>query len=154
MLLEFMGNKDLQVISQQSDSEEPEINFREIFLVVLKRRWVILAVMLVITTFTAIYTFMQTPLYRSTVTLYIDRLGFSFVPEVVSDTYTWQGYDSFFNTQYKLLKSKSLARRVINRLNLTPADLIPPKKQKTVSSSNPAQDREEQIRALTGSLLA
>src|SRR5580765_7655273 len=103
--------------------EEKEIKLREYFLVMIKRRWMILTIMLFVVTITGIYSFLQTPTYRSSATLYIDRLNYNIVPDVVSEQYSYQGYDNFFRTQYKLLKTKALAERVVQRLNLTPSDL-------------------------------
>src|SRR5262249_55823340 len=136
-----------------ADFEEKEINLREYFLVILKRRWMILTIVLFIITIAGIYSFLQAPTYRSTATIYIDRLNYNIVPEVVSEQYSWQGYENFFRTQYKLLKTKTLAERVVLRLNLTPADLADPKdKAKIVPATSPDQI-EKQRAGLAGRLL-
>jgi uncharacterized protein involved in exopolysaccharide biosynthesis len=78
------------------DFEEKEVNLREYFLVVLKRRWMILTIALFILILAAVYSFLQTPLYKSGVTMYINRINYNIVPEVVTDTSSWMGYEAFF----------------------------------------------------------
>jgi capsular exopolysaccharide synthesis family protein len=114
----------------------------------------IFVVLALVVTGITIYSFRQTPLYRSTSSLFIDRSGYAFVPDVISEAYSWQQYESFFNTQYKLLKSKTLARRVIEKLNLTSIDLVPPAKKGSSKLALAGQKREEEIKNLTGQLLA
>lgn len=133
---------------QEQEFEEKEINLREYFLVIIKRRWMILSIVLFLVTITGIYSYLQTPTYRSSSTIYIDRLNYNIVPEVVSEQYSWQSYDSFFRTQYKLLKTKALAERVVMRLNLTAADFADPKdraKVKTATSPEQAALQQREI---------
>lgn len=145
--------KERQLVSLDREVEDQEIHLREYLLVLIKRRWMIFIVLaLVVTTFT-IYSFRQTPLYRSTSSLYIDRSGYAFVPDVISEAYNWQQYESFFNTQYKLLASKTLARRVIERLNLTSMDLAAPAQKGNPKLILAGQKREEEIKSLIGQLL-
>lgn len=109
--------------------EEKEINLREYFLVIIKRRWMILTIVLFVITVSLIRSLLQTPLYRTSVTMYINRINYNIVPEVVNDSTSWMGYEAFFQTEYRLLKSKTLARRVADRLNLTPGDMMTPKER-------------------------
>src|SRR5262245_53964077 len=132
--------------------EEQEINLREYFLVIIKRRWMILTIILFIMTVSGIYSFLQTPLYQARTSMYIDRLNYTIVPEVVTDSYTWESYENFFQTQYKLLKSKTLAKRVVDRLNLSPADIARPGEQKPrVQPARTPDQVETQKSALAGS---
>jgi polysaccharide biosynthesis transport protein len=134
--------------------EEQEINLREYFLVIIKRRWMILTIILFIMTVSGIYSFLQTPLFQARTSMYIDRLNYNIVPEVVTDSYTWESYENFFQTQYKLLKSKTLAKRVVDRLNLSAADLARPGEQKPrVQPARTPDQVETQKSALAGSLL-
>jgi succinoglycan biosynthesis transport protein ExoP len=137
---------DRRSVSQSSgsDFEERQLNLREYFLVVVKRRWMIFTIALFIVTVVAVYSFLKTPLYRAGVTMYINRINYNIVPEVVTDTSSWMGYEAFFQTEYKLLKSKTLARRVVDRIGLKPSDLLPPRERKNVASpSDPAKIQAE-----------
>ncbi len=148
-----MEDRGLAPPDRQNEFEDQELNLREYLLVLVKRRWMIFIVLALVVTGVTIYSFRQTPLYRSTASLYIDRSGYAFVPDVISEAYNWQQYESFFNTQYKLLKSKSLARRVIDRLHLTSIDLAPPAKKANAKTTLVGEKREEEIKHLTGQLL-
>lgn len=126
------------------DFEEKELNLREYFLVIVKRRWMILTIALFIVTLATVYSFLQTPLYKAGVTMYINRINYNIVPEVVTDTSSWMGYEAFFQTEYKLLKSKTLAKRVVDRIHLTSADLAGSgEKERPITLSDPAKLEEE-----------
>jgi polysaccharide biosynthesis transport protein len=93
--------------------------------ILVTRRWTVLAVLLTAVTATAIWTFKQTPIYRSTVSLQIDRenqnvLSFKDVYQVEATT------DDALQTQFKVLASRSLARRVIQDLHLDTAEEFRP----------------------------
>jgi len=97
-----------------------EMNLMEYWQMVVKRRWVIAAFTGAVVVLTMIFSFLTTPLYKSTARLLIEEEAskmlsidatFRYQPRVVSDL-------TFFNTQVKLLKSKSLAERVAQRANV------------------------------------
>lgn len=133
--------------------EEKEINLREYFLVIIKRRWMILTIVLFVITVSLIRSLLQTPLYRTTVTMYINRINYNIVPEVVNDSTSWMGYEAFFQTEYRLLKSKTLARRVADRLNLTPGDLMTPKERVNYRPPSDPKALEVQRGSVAGALL-
>lgn len=153
-MMDSLSIKERQLVSLDREVEDQEIHLREYLLVLVKRRWMIFIVLALVITASTIYSFRQIPLYRSTSSLYIDRSGYAFVPDVISEAYNWQQYESFFNTQYKLLASKTLARRVIERLNLTLMDVAPPAQKGNPKIILAGQKREEEIKQLTGQLLA
>ena len=65
-----------------------------------------------------IATFMMTPVYRSSVMIKIDKEN----PNVldIKDVYRIEpGADDYYQTQYKILKSRNLAKRVIRALKLS-----------------------------------
>ena len=135
----------------RSEWEESDLNLREYLFILVKRRWLLLLVLALCVTISLVYSFHLTPTYRTSASIYIDRSGYAFVPDVLSEAYSWQQYESFFNTQYKLLTSKSLARRVVDRLHLTTADLLPPKEREALKSST-VQDREEEVKSIVSQL--
>jgi capsular exopolysaccharide synthesis family protein len=97
-----------------------EVNLSEYWHMIVKRKWVIVSFTGALVFFTAVFSFLATPLYRSTARLYIEEESskmlsidqtFRYQPQVIRDS-------TFFNTQIKLIKSKSLAERVVQRANL------------------------------------
>ena len=99
--------------------EKGEIDLIEYWNIVLKRKWVIVIFASAILFFTGVFTFLATPIYQSSVTLHIDEdLSKVFSIEEAFG-YQTQLYDMrFFNTQLRLIKSKRLAERVVERMNL------------------------------------
>ncbi|MDG4555016.1 MAG: polysaccharide biosynthesis tyrosine autokinase [Candidatus Competibacter sp.] len=110
----------------EEGSEEDTIDLRELWQVILKRRWTILVFTLIVVTAVVTATYLMTPIYRASLTLQIDREDIKImqVGEVSpAEGGGWSSQD-YYQTQYELLKSRSLALRVINQLGL--ADLPPP----------------------------
>ena len=112
----------------QTVEEEPEgdeLNLRELWQVILKRRWTIIIFALIVVTAVVTATYLMTPIFRASLTLQIDREDIKIVQtgEVSPEETGWGGQD-YYQTQYELLKSRSLALRVVNQLGL--ADLPPP----------------------------
>ncbi|MFC2171775.1 GumC family protein [Acidobacteriota bacterium] len=101
--------------SQATDSAESHI--RRLLTLLRKRIWIVLTVLIVVVTAVTLRTFLIDPVYESSTLLLIEKedpniLNFE---EVISlDT---QGRD-FYNTQYRILQSRSLIRSVIEDLNL------------------------------------
>jgi polysaccharide biosynthesis transport protein len=107
-------------------SEEDTIHLLDYWHILVARRWTILAVFATIVTITGIATFKQTPIFRASATIQIDRensniLSFKDVYEVESGT------DDTLQTQYKVLgTSRSLARGVIEELHLDREEAFKP----------------------------
>jgi polysaccharide biosynthesis transport protein len=126
-----MKDKTFLPSSSLDEPPENEVTLRDYLLLVVKHRWVVLVTLIVSLLVTGIYTFRQTPVYRGSAVLFISRSDFSLADDkVISNTLTSQEYGTFFNTQYKLLKSRTLTRRVIDRLHLTPRIFLPPQQKK------------------------
>src|SRR5262245_44263517 len=102
--------------------EQASPNLRKLFFMclglALKYRWLILAICAFALTIGFIVTFTSTPIYQATATIQIDLEA----PKVVKldAPEGRQSYDSsrFYQTQYDLLKSRSLAERVAKDLDL------------------------------------
>jgi succinoglycan biosynthesis transport protein ExoP len=101
------------------EEKKNEIDLMEYWRVVEKRKWVLVAFASVILLFTAIFTFTAVPRYKATATLYIEEDVSRVIsiedefgnPRQVTDMRA-------FNTQLEMLKSKNLAKRVADRINL------------------------------------
>jgi polysaccharide biosynthesis transport protein len=102
--------------------QRKEIDLLEYWRVVVKRRWVLATFAGVLVAFVAVLSFTATPLYRATATILIDEPSASLVniQDVLnSGAYYQSDYlGTYFNTQLKLLTSRSLAERVAKKLNL------------------------------------
>jgi capsular exopolysaccharide synthesis family protein len=103
-------------------SDRKEIDLLEYGRVVLKRRWVLVTTAAVLVALAAVWSFTRTPLYRATATLLIDEPGSSMLN--IQDILNYGGYyrtdylGTYFNTQLRLLTSRSLAERVARKMNL------------------------------------
>jgi len=100
--------------------QETEFNIWEYINVVLRRRWTVIAVFVVCLLTGLIFSFTSTPMYSATTLLQIQPAGpkvtdFDAVQESVSQA---QAYHDFFQTQYDILSSRTLARRTIDGLSL------------------------------------
>jgi succinoglycan biosynthesis transport protein ExoP len=99
-----------------------EIDLFEYGRIVLKRRWTLVTFAAVVVVFVAVLSFTATPLYKATATILIDEPSSSLVN--IQDILNSGGYyqtdylGTYFNTQLKLLTSRSLAERVAKRLDL------------------------------------
>ena len=86
---------------------DESIHFRDLWRVILKRKWSLIAFFLLVVVTVAIATMLQVPLYRAVISLKIERDA----PKVVEYkdvTPTESTFDAdFYRTQYELLKSRS-----------------------------------------------
>ncbi|HTV53413.1 MAG TPA: polysaccharide biosynthesis tyrosine autokinase [Terriglobia bacterium] len=107
---------ELQPIVDVSSEEVPHL--LDYWALILKRRWVVISCIVVVFTTVAIGTLKERPIYRGTVLLEIDPEAPNVVnfKEVVSPSPV--DISAYLETQYKILKSRSLAQRVVNDLQL------------------------------------
>src|SRR5258706_814006 len=96
---------------------QTETNLREYLFVILKRKWLILSLVLVVTTLVTIQAYRQPSIYEAATTIRIEAKPQS--PLQTGQIVINRAPDpSFWNTQLKLLENPSLARQVIVTLNL------------------------------------
>ncbi len=112
-----------------SSSQEPkEAELRDYWKVILKRKWTIISFTFIVLIATGVMTFTMTPIYRSTATIQINREN----PQVVDfkEIFTVETMEmDYYQTQYRLLESRTLAKRVIRSLNLSEHPAFLPKPQ-------------------------
>src|SRR5574340_1586246 len=105
-----------------------EINLYDYLRIIMKHRWTILTVFTVVFVSVLIFTFTATPIYRATARVIIEKDD----PKVVSIqevmTVDSSGLD-YYQTQYKIIESRGVAREVIKRLNLDKSEEFFPKPQ-------------------------
>jgi capsular exopolysaccharide synthesis family protein len=96
---------------------EAEAHFWDYWQVLSRRRWTVISVFVVTVLVAVIWTFTTRPVYTGTATLRIEKDQPRVVKfeEVVKEADTQQDY---YQTQYKILQSRSLTNRVIGLLQL------------------------------------
>jgi exopolysaccharide transport family protein len=98
--------------------EEKEVHLRDYWKVVWKRRWIIVALFLIVLITTAVATFTMKPIYRGTISIQINKEN----PQVMDfkEVFSVNTWDlDYYQTQYKILESRTLAKRVIQNLKLS-----------------------------------
>ena len=85
---------------------------------VVRRRWTILAVFITVVSLGAFQAFNATPIYQATVQLLIERHPPKLLDtQQMQPTFDFYG-EEFYQTQYKLLESRALAKKVAAKLKL------------------------------------
>jgi capsular exopolysaccharide synthesis family protein len=117
--------------------------------VIVRRKWVFLLFFVSVVVSVALTSFMATSLYKASVTIRIDREN----PNVLSfkDVYQPDTVESdYYQTQYKILKSRNIAKRVIkkiglqNNLNFLKEINAPVSSKQKIKPSSTAQGASEQ----------
>ncbi len=100
------------------ESNEPRgADLRALWSVLRKRRWTIFSVVLVIFTLVLVATLKEKPVYRAVSMLEIEKENPNIL--TVQELFQLEGVsDTFLETQYKILQSDTLARRVARQLHL------------------------------------
>ncbi len=105
----------------EEQATDDSLTLADLLRIIQKHKWTLLAVVLLACAVSAVRTFLSTPIYRSTVIMQIERQA----PRVVSFNNEaerepgWGGDEmTMLRTQYELLRSRSLAERVIDELRL------------------------------------
>ncbi|WP_456405120.1 GumC family protein [Thiolapillus sp.] len=106
----------------QGIDEEEGPKLKDYWIVITRHKFTIILFTLIALVASAIATSLQTPIYRSSVKLQIDREAARVVDfEGVTPREAAYSFD-FYETQYQLLKSRGLAKRVIEQLGLESSD--------------------------------
>ncbi|HEV8334808.1 MAG TPA: polysaccharide biosynthesis tyrosine autokinase [Candidatus Polarisedimenticolia bacterium] len=97
-----------------------EINLMEYWTVLVQRRWVVFTAVLVLVITVTLGSFLIAPTYMATCTIQIEReqpnvLQFQQVQPV---GYDYLSYNDFYQTQYRLLSSRNVARKAMQKLDL------------------------------------
>jgi len=99
------------------EREGREVHLRDYYRVILKRRWTVISIFVIMVSTVTIVTFSMEPVYRASSQLRIERDN----PNVVSIQEVLAvdaASTDYYQTQYEILKSDNLARRVVNRIEL------------------------------------
>lgn len=111
------GSQALEAQPVLDISPEEAPHLLDYWAIILKRRWVVLACLVVVFATVAIGTLKERPIYEGKVLVEIDPEAPAVVnfKEVVSNPVD---VDTYMETQYKILKSRSLSERVVRDLQL------------------------------------
>lgn len=115
--------------------KEQQFDLRDYFRILLKRRWIIITIFTLVVTAVAVNTFTAVPIFQATARILIEKENPNLmsIEEVMAVDATGTDY---YQTQYKILESRSLAREVIRRLNLeNSAEFFPAPKDDIVSNA-------------------
>lgn len=102
-------------------AEQDHVDLRDYWRVFLKYRRIILSVFLVTLAATAVVTFTTDPLYTATATIQIERQAPKMAPvqevQQIDAAGSFDKYD-YYQTQFEILRSRTIAARVIKALGL------------------------------------
>lgn len=114
------GGTALALDVQDERRDDDEIDLLAYWRILVKRRRLIASVLAGVVALALLVTLTATPIYRATTVLQLDKDGIQVVQvDGIQPGDDRGGWDpAFLQTQYELLKSRSLAERVANELNL------------------------------------
>ena len=106
-------------------SGQQEFNLRDYWQILVRRRWLIYTCILVTAVAAIVQSFMATPLYRSSVTLQIERTGVRVLSQTLSSAEpSWIDYQNWYNTQYQVMLSDAVVRRAVEDMGLEHRDIF------------------------------
>ncbi len=102
------------------DDEEDSINLRQYWAVIMRRKWTVLTFFAIVVVAGMTATYLTTPIYRATTTLQIDQEEAKVVQyeQVQSNAQSSWNTEEYMRTQQEVLRSRAIAERVVNELNL------------------------------------
>ncbi|WP_439862020.1 GumC family protein [Pseudomonas sp. MBLB4136] len=116
------------LIAQRQDEDDDEIDLLKLWQTIWRRKWSILTLVFVVTLVAILAVLAITPIYRAAATLMIEEKAAKVVS--IEQVYGLEGAGSeYLQTQFELLKSRSLAERVVRQLNLTAHPEFDPRQQ-------------------------
>lgn len=110
--------------TQEERRDDDEIDLLAYWRILVKRRRLVASVLAGVVAVALLATLTATPIYRATTVLQLDKDGIQVVEVAGIQPGDDRGFDpAFLQTQYELIKSRSLAERVANELGLDQASL-------------------------------
>lgn len=108
----------LDLRDPEAETRPNELDFRAYLRILLKRRWTLLGAAAIVLATVLIGTLLMTPIYRASATLQIERDTIKVVDVGAMTPLEGGGDKDFYQTQYELLKSRSLMQRVVDQMGL------------------------------------
>ena len=125
---------------------EPTFNMAEYWRLLMKHRMLIAIIFVAALGVGAVATLLMTPIYTASTTFQIDRESAKVVEDSLDTGEALVAGEEFFQTQYGLLRSRSLAERVVNDLGLARTDAFL-KEMGSPSADAPAASRRAAVLA-------
>lgn len=113
------------------EEEDDSIDLRKYWAVIMRRKWTVLTFFAIVVVAGMTATYLTTPIYRASTTLQIDAEEAKIVQyEQVTSQQDSGNAIEYMRTQQEVLRSRAIAERVVNELNLTAHPLFnaPPEK--------------------------
>ena len=117
----------------EEENKEEQIDLRDYLRVVLKRRWTIFTFFFIVVLTVAFHTFSAVPIYQASSRIIIEKENPNLVS--VQEVMVVDASESdYYQTQYKIIESRTVAREVIRRLDLNNSpEFFPPPKDDLIS---------------------
>ncbi len=106
-----------QDFSHDQTSFSQQVHLTDYLNIIRKRKWVVIIFFLTVVCIVAYKTYNTTPIYKTTAQIIIETES-SFMEGMANVTNSNSQAEAFYETQYKLLKSRNLASTVIKDLRL------------------------------------
>src|SRR3954469_20407887 len=100
------------------DTTVSETNFKQYLYIVLKRKWLIMSLVLIITSLATVQAYREPSVYQAATTIKIEQKSPSILQSQGGGIVIGQNDPNFWGTQLKLLTSPTLARQVVLTLDL------------------------------------
>src|SRR5258706_4155693 len=122
LVLQRPGFPEIAGSLAAGDRLEATFNLRDLLRIFLKRKWTILIIFAVFALFSVVRTYLAPPVYRASTTIQIEK----FQPRVldykeVTPLEVSDENSDFYQTNYELLKSRTLAERTVEDIGLRKA---------------------------------
>jgi capsular exopolysaccharide synthesis family protein len=98
------------------DDDDDVLDLREYWRIIVKRKWTVIGFFIIVLVAVATATLLMTPIYRATSVLQIEREAAKVVEFKDAAQTETAGDRDFYQTQYELLKSRTLAERVVEKI--------------------------------------
>src|SRR5437764_10696798 len=95
-----------------------EVNLKEYLFVILKRKWLIMSLVLIITSLATIQAYREPSVYEGATTIKTEQKTPSILQSGTGGIVIGQSDPNFWGTQLKLLQNEALARQVVVTLDL------------------------------------
>ena len=113
------GALSLDLLDDRRESDPDEIDLLAYWRILVKRRRLVAGVLAGVVALALLLTLMTQPMYRASALMQVEKEG----PPIVATQGAMPFYDGwdpeFLNTQYELLRSRALAERVANEMNMS-----------------------------------
>lgn len=113
---------------QRDEAADDEIDLLKLWQAIWRRKWSIITLSLIVMMVSVLVVLSLTPIYRAATTLLIEQKQAKIGS--IEQIYGLEGgSNEFLQTQFELLKARSLAERVVRELNLTTHPEFDPRQQ-------------------------